>query len=284
MTTPSYMLPENFDFPPGGAIAMGKVLKDPKKPNRALYSAAVDVALVTETKKSPWSFSSKDARSGSVGLFASFLAPILGLGADVAGNLSQDHEHIYKCEELTTRYFDPDDTFIARCLCAPTVKVYTKSHRWRSIYIITGIKIAHGAMMETIVEAGKGAEGNLTADGTPSGVPIGGGPKASYDHTKTRTVKFGSGEDFVLAYRLLRIKPKGEDSFKEEDFNKFALLGDDEGDMEEEERKEAAQHLHEAWDIGEIMQPVGEDDLKDVELSVLDGSDFNFLNAKLSSA
>jgi len=277
---PSYMLPPNFDFPSDGAIALGKVIKEPKRPERALHSAVIDQSLITETKKSPWSFSSKDARSGSVGLFVTFLAPILGVGADIAGSLSLDHDHVYKCEELVTRYFVPDDTFIAKCLCSTTVKAYTKAHRWRSIYMITGIKIAHGATMETTAEDGHGIEGKVDVDGTPSGVPVGGGPTAKYEQKKTRTVKFGSGEEFILAYQLLRIKPKSDDSFKEEDYNKFALLGDDEENMDDVERKEAAQHLHQAWDIEEVMHPVDEADWAGVELSALDNSDFNFLSIK----
>jgi hypothetical protein len=279
-TRPSYMLPPNFDFPPSGAIALGKVIKDPKRPGRALHSANVNQSLITETKRTPWSFSNENARSGSVGLFASFLAPILGIGADIEGSLSLDHDHVYRCDELVTRYFVPDDAFIAKCLCSSTVKAYTKNNPWRSIYMITGVKIAHGATMETTLEDGQGVEGKVGVDGTPSGVPVGGGPKAKYEQKKTRIVKFGSGEDFILAYQLLRIKPKSDGSFKEEDFNKFALLGDDEEDMDDLERKETAQHLHQAWDIEEVIYPIDEAEWDGVELSAPDNSDFNFLSTK----
>jgi hypothetical protein len=277
---PSYMLPPNFDFTSDGAIALGKVIKEPKRPDRALHSAVVDQSLITKTKRSPWSFSINDARSGSVGLFATFLAPIPGIGADIAGSLSLDHDHVYRCEELVTQYFVPDDIFIAKCLCSSTVKAYTKAHRWRSIYMITGIKIAHGATMETTAEEGHSIGGKVGVDSTPSGVPIGGGPEAKYEQKKTRTVKFGSGEDFILAYQLLKIKPKRDDLFKEVDYNKFALLGDDEKKMDDVERNEAAQHLHEAWDIEEVIRPIDEADWAGVELSTLDDLDFNVLGTK----
>jgi hypothetical protein len=276
---PSYMLVPNWDFPPDGHITLGNVLKNPKRPDRALHKGVVDETLVTTTKREGWSYSPGNSRSCHVGLWASFLAPILGVGADVDASLSRDSNAVYKCEELETRYFAPEDAFIASCLGSATVKAYTENNWWKSIYMITGVKIAHGATMESTVKDGGWFDMKVGVDGTPSGVPVGGGPKGGYKQEIRKSVKFGAKEAFVIAYRLLKIKPKQGGSFKGTDFNKFALLG--EGDNYNDlEREQAVKYLHQAWEIEELKQPTDDEEWEDIQLATSDDVDCNLLIEK----
>lgn len=278
---PSYMLAPNWDFPPDGPIALGSLIKNPKRPDRALNSSTrveIDKSRIITTKRTGWSLARGDLRLGRVGLWASFLAPILGVGADIATSASRDSNDVYKCDELETRYFAPEDTYIGSCLCSPATKAYTDSHWWKSIYMITGLKIAYGATMETTKEIGYGTEGKIGADGTPAGVPVGGGPEAKYEQKKKHSVKFGASEGFVIAYQLLRIKPKRNATFKEAEYNKFALLGEGE-DVDSLEKQRMVELLHEAWEIEELRQPTNDEEWEDLELLVdgLDVDDCNIL-------
>ncbi|KAI9682812.1 MAG: hypothetical protein M1822_006302 [Bathelium mastoideum] len=278
---PSYMLAPNWDFPADGAIALGSLIKNPKSPHRALDRAKVDPAVVTTTRRSGWTFSRKDAVNGKIGIWASILAPILGVGGDVAADGSRDLNDTFKCDELETRYFVPDDAFIAAGLNSATVLAYTEKYWWKSIYMITGVKIAHRATMETALERSYGGETKVGVDGTSIGVPASGGSELRYEHTKGRTVKFGANDGFILAYQLLKIKPKKAGDFKVADYNKFALLGEG-SNRSEEERKRAVEQLHELWDMEELKGLAGDGEGGGLESVPADELSCNMLIPKSS--
>src|ERR1044072_229703 len=87
---PSYMFPSHWEFPPEGRIVLGSLIKDPKRPERHLYSGAVDPSLITTVSRDNFSFSTGDARSGRLGLWASSVAPVVGISGDVATKISRD--------------------------------------------------------------------------------------------------------------------------------------------------------------------------------------------------
>jgi hypothetical protein len=250
---PTYILAPNWDFLPTGPIALGSLITDPRDPKRSLNKNALIPIPPTEivtTSKEDWSITREQLLSGSVGIWASFLAPLLGVGADLALNGKRDSNEVYKCAKLETRYFLPDETYISRSLLYPVVKAYTAKFWQKSVYMVTGVKIVHGGTVETSRGEGFGAEVKVGLDGTPSGVPVGGGPKVKGERANKTTVKFGGSDDFVLGYQLIRIKSKKNGAFTEKDYNKWALLNDDDDDS-----RASVQVLKEMWDITELAAP-----------------------------
>jgi hypothetical protein len=72
---------------------------------------------------------------------------------------------------------------------------------------------------------------------------------------------------------------------KEEVFDKFALLADDE-DLDAQERKRAVEYLHETWDIGELKQPTDDEqgvELVNADVMASDDLDFNILVPEVPS-
>ncbi|KAI9692087.1 MAG: hypothetical protein M1820_009522 [Bogoriella megaspora] len=279
---PSYMLVPNWDFPADGAIALGNIVKDPKRPDRALYKANLDAALVTSITKNGWSFSSQDVRNGSVGLWASALAKISGLGGEASTNASRNLDDVWKCDELETRYFEPSDDFISGALFSEIVTIYTGNRWWKSVYMITGLKIAKGATIETTVDHSHESKGKVGIDGTLVGAPVSAGPDGRYEHKKRRATRFGTNSDIVIAYRLLKITPKNHNAFKTEDYNKFALLGE-EACLGEEPKSQAVQKLHEMWDIEVLEQPTSDDEWHGIEIIPADELDCNLLVPQITS-
>lgn len=267
---PTYILAPNWDFLPDGPIFLGSLIIDPKNPARSLnMKNRIPIAPtdITTSPKNDWSITGEELRSGRVGIWANFLAPILGIGADAAIHGTQDKNDLYECKTMETRYFQPDEAYIAKSLQDPVVKAYTEKFWHKSVYMVTGVKIAKGATMKTSRGTRSGAELKLGFDGTPVGLPAGGGPKVKGETNKKFTVQFGGSDDFVLGYQLIRIKLKKDRSFVEEDFNKWALLNDDDGNTAEK----ATQALKQAWDIenlvtltdelqGMVAGPVSEED------------------------
>jgi hypothetical protein len=72
---------------------------------------------------------------------------------------------------------------------------------------------------------------------------------------------------------------------KEEVFDKFALLADDE-DLDAQERKRVVEYLHETWDIGELKQPTDDEqgvELVNADVMASDDLDFNILVPEVPS-
>ena len=271
---PTYIVAPNWDFLPDGPISLGSLVTDPKNPARSLNRKnrePIEPTDITTSPKHNWSITHEELLLGRVGIWASFLAPIFGFGADSAIHGNRDKDELYACKTLETIYFQPDQAYIAKSLQDPVVKAYTEKFWHMCVYMVTGVKIARGATLKTSSGTGFGAEVKIGLDGTPGGVPAGGGPKVTGETKKKITVKFGRSEDFVLAYQLIRIKPKKDGSFVEKDYNKWALLDDD----EESEAEKGARALEEAWEMMDLVSPI--DDLQGMAVIRVPEEDCNII-------
>lgn len=262
-STKTYYLAPNFDFPPppGGLIDLGSIIADPNKPDRSLNkSELVSIpahAIFTRTK-TDWTASRSQLQAVDGGIWTSFLQTIIGLSADVDVSRSKGKDEVYRCKILETQYFQPDDAYIVANLQNPRVQGYVKTG-WpvkKSVYMITGLKIARGVSAETEVSKEHGVEGKLGVDATAlaGGVPVSGGPKGKWSSKNSEGIAFGGSEDFVFAFRLLKIKPKKEGYFKEEDYNKGALYN---LETNMEGNVDVAKILLEDWDIEPLDEVTG---------------------------
>jgi hypothetical protein len=65
--------------------------------------------------------------------------------------------------------------------------------------------------------------------------------------TKKLNVEFKGSSDCVFAYQLIKIRPKKNNKFNEEDCNKGALMGED-----REVQDHRVEGLHEDWEIDTV--------------------------------
>jgi hypothetical protein len=262
-STKTYFLAPNFDFPPppSGLIDLGSIITDPKKPDRSLNKGElvlIPAHAIFTTTKTDWTASRSQLHAVDGGIWTSFLQTIIGLSAEVDVSRSKGKDEVYRCKVLETQYFQPDDAYILANLQNPRVQGYVKTG-WpvkKSVYMITGLKIARGVSAETEVSEEYGVGGKVGVDATAftGGVPVSGGPKGKWSSKSSEGIGFGGSEDFVFAFRLIKIKPKKEGCFEEGDYNKAALydLGTDvEGDVD------VARVLLEDWEIEPLDQVTG---------------------------
>lgn len=103
-----------------------------------------------------------------------------------------------------------------------------KSRYRKPIYIITGVKIVTGAKAKTIKS--KSIEGSLgvDVDGTiwsGGAVPISGGPEISGAMSRKESTSWEGSSDFVLAYRVRKVKVnKLGEVTRDEDYKTGAML------------------------------------------------------------
>jgi len=134
-------------------------------------------------------------------------------------------------ERMDTTHFIPTEDYVKRCVENPIVRRFREgSRRPKPIYIITGIKIVHGAQGTTTTSRGvKGVVG-AQVDGTLlSGgiVPVGGGPEISHGRTSKSAISWEGSTDFVFAFKVSEVRVSQAGTVKgEREYTKGALLED----------------------------------------------------------
>ena len=212
----TYRLSPNWGFSPDGYITIGSIIKDPRNPQRPLYRDSSSLEVRT-TKQKDFRLSWDRKSKASIGLRASIFDR---LGAKFRDNTLAEQVRAFNFEILETQYIVPSDAEIARRVYTEDVVQYTDNKPWGRLYLITGVKIAYGATMETH---------NHGDDSMSVGVPMSAVTPAEYEHRHSEEVRLSSEEAFVFAYQLLEIKPKGDGRIKAKAYNDGALLNRESG-------------------------------------------------------
>ncbi|PMD49852.1 uncharacterized protein K444DRAFT_284457 [Hyaloscypha bicolor E] len=249
----SYHLAPNFHIPATGPLTLGTIITSPSTPERTLTANPLPVSIpasqIYTSSQKNWSATRSSLSSYSGGVWTSFLASILGISADIEGDVKRETKTEYRVKELETRWFSPGEEFIGEVLKGGKVRRFMERMGFgKGVFMVVGIKVARG-WSEGVSSGVKGIGGKVKVgvDGmVVGGVPVGVGPKGEVKREVKDGVSWemggeGEGEGdggFVFAYRLVRIKRRGkEGGFKEEDFNKGALFEDEVGGGNDEENK-----------------------------------------------
>ena len=208
--SPEFTIPP----PPDGPLRLGVLLADPKELNSVIWDAQ-NIALgsaVFHSVQDRYEFSSSRIHGTRGAVWASFLSVGLGLGTDAA--TSREDSIMIACEKLETHFFSPTMEFIGECLEHSEVKAWTRAQRRKPLYMVTGIKVAHGAQLKTEqrksspFKAGEelgsiGIGVDVVAAGSLASV----GPSLPVSSTAISGFQSASySTDFVFAYQLRKLK------------------------------------------------------------------------------
>ncbi|KAM0432872.1 hypothetical protein ACHAPT_004574 [Fusarium lateritium] len=235
--SPTYFLSPNWNFPPGGRIAIGNIIRNPLKPHLFLTTAAGQPQPTTSSLERHWRLSLETATTKGLTLWGTFLEKIrLGTAAHQEriknGRFTMDSlETIYLSEDPS-----PED-IKARCN-DPLVQEYMclDSLLCSPVYMVTGIKVAKGFKLE----GEKSSSVSLEVEGggevsQEASVAL----KANTAKRERIADEFESDGDIVFAYQLMKITPKGwrkERRLKTSEYqHRQAFLGDEEEVKEEVE-------------------------------------------------
>ncbi|KAK1965188.1 hypothetical protein LY78DRAFT_693624 [Colletotrichum sublineola] len=148
--TPTYIPSPNWDIPfDSDLVVLGRLIKDPKNPQSEVPGSRADPIApptVYEEEKTDWETTSERTRSGKIGLWTKCLQVVEG-GLSL-GQLKSSLE-THRFTTLETKYFLPEDDYLAQALEDAGVQAYFEVHNWRKpVYLITGIKIVRGGQRE----------------------------------------------------------------------------------------------------------------------------------------
>ncbi|OIW32351.1 hypothetical protein CONLIGDRAFT_699045 [Coniochaeta ligniaria NRRL 30616] len=221
-----------WDFTPGGPIKLGNVLASVKTPELPLYTAQLPAENeLFSTEKRQVEFSYEKLREGKFSIVTRFMS-FLGIGFDVGTSGSRSSEENLAFDRLETTQFFPREEYLQKCVEAGIVRRFLEKSRYRKpIYIITGLKIVKGAKAKTLSTSSLGGNLGVDVDGTVwsgGAVPVGGGPEISGSMSRTRGTSWEESSDFVLAYRVQKVKVSKEGTVKnDEAYTTGAMLGHD---------------------------------------------------------
>ncbi|KAL2843366.1 hypothetical protein BJY01DRAFT_248655 [Aspergillus pseudoustus] len=204
-----YIPAPNCEYPPGAAIAIGRILSDPFDIESCLNNEdPLDFSANVQKhshKSANWKYANPHSHSGLVGLWAKFLE-FVGLTATANFSWSSSDDNVYDFREMLAEFVDPTPDFIKRSMSHSRVKEYIEMSEFRKpIYIITGVRIATGATVAMSRARERKGQFRAGADGKSSGVPASGGPEARYDMQRREELSFTSESSFVFAYRLRKV-------------------------------------------------------------------------------
>lgn len=220
----SYFLVPNFNYSPGGPVALGDIIADAYFPAESLLARAPPLPD-SSSEQAPEVYSATERgcrymrsthQSRALGASARFLQILkMGVEDDRARNIKQN----LSCKEMRTEYILPSTEVLKARVADKDVSMVMKTRKGgglgtrRSVYIITGLMIAKGLTIET--EAGQekviNAEAEIDAAALSGGAaPLSTTVKGSSTTgiQERATVEEVVGER-ILAYQLSRLQFKG---------------------------------------------------------------------------
>ncbi|KAI8262374.1 hypothetical protein K4K58_000598 [Colletotrichum sp. SAR11_239] len=232
--TPTYIPSPNWDIPADSdKVVLGRFIMDPKNPESQVPKSRDEPrqpSKIYEGKKTDWQTTLDRMRSGSIGLWAKCLQVI---GGELSFSWLKSTVENHRFTTLETKYFLPDDEYLKEALQDLGVQAYFEVNNcWKPIYLITGIKIARGASVNTKNTTTDSGKIEMKVDTSGGGVPVEVGPEVRFEIEENRVISCDGSSDYIFAYQLTKIKPKkkGKD-FKNQSFVKGAVFGkEDKGD------------------------------------------------------
>ncbi|KAI0446280.1 hypothetical protein F4803DRAFT_504092 [Xylaria telfairii] len=233
--TPTYIPSPNWDIPADSSVVvLGRLIKEPKNPESKIPKSSdtpIQPPEIFEGKKTDWQTTLERVHSGSLSLWAKCLQ-FIGGGLSFSQVKASMEDNRFEC--LETKYFLPDDDYLALALKDTGVQAYLQVHNWRKpVFVITGIKIARGASVSTESSTGRLAQAEVKMNVASGAVPLEAGPEAGWESKKKKGTSYGGATDYIFAYQLMKMKPKkrGKDS-SNEGYVKGAVFGEEDDDTE----------------------------------------------------
>ena len=205
----TYFLAPNFDIPPPpkGPVALGHIIDDPSAlvPLNRVDRQPILKSDIFLSSKGGFKATRDRLQKGEFGVWAKVLG-VTGFGGEASWNYEKSSEDTYTFNGLDTTFFNPDQGYVEKSMQVPAVKRYMETARYKTpVYMITGLKVARGATLESSKTKSRRGKMILGVCGTAAAVPVEAGPKADVTTSKTEGMTFESSSDFVLAVRLRKI-------------------------------------------------------------------------------
>lgn len=199
----AYIRAPNLDYEPDKAIRLGHIWRNPRDPGSFCgQPLAIPREMETNhTYKAPWFIGKGRSTCGSVGVWAKFLQ-VVGVTAQANFNWNNADDMAHTFERLDTYSIEPTPEYLKASIETVAGDAIKKGER---LYMITGVKVARGAVGTIFSSRTVGVRGRVGASGASQGVDAEGGPYLDASRNEYSGVSYGESSDFVFAYRVREI-------------------------------------------------------------------------------
>jgi hypothetical protein len=239
-----YFIAPTRDSPPDGPIQLGSIISIPSEADEPINRNApsqIPEASIFKHEERGYSFTKDRTTGGRLGIWASFLMQVLGIGGDIGVNASNGRNDEWACTTLKTCWFTPTTDYIKKSIQDPGVEEFLVENKVylgrQKVYMITGLKVAYGASATVKLAKERGVNLHLGVDGTNSGVPISAGPDIGVQERTEEKESFEDADPFVFAFRLRQINIKSADEVEHKPHTHGAMLSLGPGTGEDTESK-----------------------------------------------
>lgn len=163
-----------------------------------------------------------------------------GFGGELSWKHKKSANDLYTFKKIDTEFFQPDKQYIEKSMNADEVETFMREEKYKTpVYMITGMKIARGATLESAEKRSVDAKASFRIDGAALGAPgVAFGPAIEHGRSREEETLFGGSSDFVLAYRLQKIWYKRDKkTIENKTFDDGAMFDTDEDKKELAERE-----------------------------------------------
>jgi hypothetical protein len=230
----TYFLPRDWQIHPD-QVVLGSVIANIKTPDSALSAsklpASIDPPIAPPKQDKPYSGTARKTKEWSAGLFSTFLQ-VITIGGELSMSSNSTVEVAYSCDLVETRRFTPTLEYIEKAAEDTGVSKHLKmGGLGAKAFMITGVKLAQGAIITTTEEYGKDMTAQLGVE-LPT-VPITLGPKGTHKTSNYRQFTDTVEGPFVFTFEVekLRVGLRGKVSHK--GFVKGAMLARGKGNEED---------------------------------------------------
>ncbi|KAF2023076.1 hypothetical protein EK21DRAFT_95200 [Setomelanomma holmii] len=257
---PCYFLAPTRTSSPEGSIRLGSIIASPElvdDPISTTSPASPDAASVTTYTERNWSKSvTTELNSGRIGIWASFLQVIVGVGGDVGVSWANEASQTYSAKVMKWTEFRPSLAYIKNAVEDEEVDEFIRGNKFREkVYMVTGVMVASGASGVIRSMRERGIYAHVGVDGT------------------ALSGEFSDADDFVFAFRMRQIKVRKTGDITHKAKVDGALFGAEDGD-EELRRQKAEEDA-----IGVTVEGLNDGDADDgdfgMEGTVVDAVDID---------
>jgi len=235
----TYFVIPSTAYKPDDYIKLGQVITHPMKPFvRLADPLPLDGTLAPRISRvREWTGESTKEGGASIGLFSRFLS---NMKNETSITKTKHEHHTWKIAVLETQYFEvgADPSYITRTSELPEIADWLRKTRrfGKSLYMVTGLKIAQGPSVRTysLVRGGDQMAGFQATVSSVIGGGFGAGVQAAHGSNSRMTHSLEPEDAYVFAYRLgrLRVTWKQQLNVRVEDYATRAdLHGESEVNM-----------------------------------------------------
>ncbi|KAL2833778.1 hypothetical protein BDW59DRAFT_138164 [Aspergillus cavernicola] len=219
----------NFNIPPPPEcpLVLGQILARPDDPlyplNAGNVIAPLDGPLITSPPATGFSASRSQLKERGFKVWAK-LSDLFPVGANGQVGSRSGMEDLFTIERVETSFFLPSPAYLEESLKCEAVRRYLDGSRWRkSLFIVTGIKVARNAKVRSSMANRRNAGGEISVDTTQIGVPLSAGGGAESNTESNENTSFES-DGFLLAFEVREIKCSKSKPPKTKPYTKGAMF------------------------------------------------------------